>query len=307
MSRIISTLLALALCLGMMSACAPSGSDTTAVEVSTNETPQSEPAVTSATPEGTEVDEALSEIAVSDSASTESDNTSEDASENVAITEESTDLISDEEAIELFVLGTHTIYNWFKIAVWYDSDGDNYIYRDYNDYKCKYFPLSKDTHSSIDENTKDIAGATEIYYGDHEWMQANLRERFSERFIEEYFSYEYPYPLLYENGIVYISNPVCGDFPPKYSMNHRVIHKAQDEFAVICEVYGYDWRTYDFDYSKIDGLEYMKFIKNGDIWVIDECYHSNLTVYARLDDKIPNEYIPEIPKEYSHLTYIFES
>ena len=48
MSRKISTLLALALCIGMMAACTPSESDTTAVDASTNETPQSEPDTTSA-------------------------------------------------------------------------------------------------------------------------------------------------------------------------------------------------------------------------------------------------------------------
>ena len=316
MSRIISTLLALALCLGMTAACAPSESDTTAVEVSTNETPQSEPAVTSAkmleddtTPEDTEVDEALSEIAVSDSASTESDNTSEDASENVAITEESTDLISDEEAIKLFTSGKHTVYNWFKCAIWVDVTAENYIYRDYGNFgPHKYYPLSQDTHSRIDDEIDDLADKTEIYYGDHDWMQKNLRERFSERFIEKYFAYEYPYPLIYENGIVYYTNPVCGDASPQDHIKPKVIHKTCAEFAVICEVYGYDWNTFEYDYSKIIGLEYMKFIKSDDSWVIDECYNNNgAIVYAFLEDKIPKEYMPVIPKEYSHLTYIFES
>ena len=48
MSRKLSTLLALALCLGMLVACTPSESDTTAVDASTNETPQSAPDTTSA-------------------------------------------------------------------------------------------------------------------------------------------------------------------------------------------------------------------------------------------------------------------
>lgn len=48
MSRKLSTLLALALCIGMMAACAPSENDTTVVEVSTNETTQSETDITSA-------------------------------------------------------------------------------------------------------------------------------------------------------------------------------------------------------------------------------------------------------------------
>lgn len=227
-------------------------------------------------------------------------------SDKTSDTSTSDNLISDEEAIALFLKGRHTVYSWFGFGIYTDMTSKEVIYRDFGLSKNEaYYPLAKDSYQKLDE--PDIAGNTGIYYGDYNWMEKHLKGVFSERFIKEYYSYEYPLPLIYENGTMYLANPYDMSNPPKDLANYTIIHKTENEFALICEVFDYDWYVYDYDYSEIEELEYMKLIKSGDTWLIDE-YNSSLNLGAvRLNDPIPSEYKDNVPEKYYEMTIYFEN
>lgn len=223
------------------------------------------------------------------------------------------ELISDEEAIELFEIAEYTSMQWlsFDIDPQKSTDADP-IYREYTDSKLiAYYPLTKESHAYMD--TPDIRGNTKIYYGDHDWMEENLRKIFTEKYIEKYFSYGYPSPLIYENGIVYsmpASSQSVSTARTKTYENPTVIHKTEDELAIICEVYSSDPVTHKLDYSKIDGLAYMKLVKSNVAWLIDEHYSAKTgsvkTGIIMPKDLIPTEYIENIPEKYRGMTSYFE-
>jgi hypothetical protein len=223
------------------------------------------------------------------------------------------ELISDEEAIELFEIAEYTSMQWlsFNFDPKNSTDADP-VYREYTDSKLiAYYPLTKESHAYMD--TPDIRGNTKIYYGDHEWMEENLRKIFTEKYIKKYFSYGYPSPLIYENGIVYsmpASSQSVSTARTKTYENPTVIHKTEDELAIICEVYSSDPVTHKLDYSKIDGLAYMKLVKSNGVWLIDEHYSAKTgsvkTGIIMPKDLIPSEYLDNIPEKYRNMTSYFE-
>lgn len=222
--------------------------------------------------------------------------------------DEDSELISDEEAIELFEKAEYTSKNWLSFS--FDPKyftQDEPIYKEYADSKSiEYYPLTKDAHARMSE--PDMRGNTEIYYGDHDWMQQEMSHIFTPKYIEKYFSYGYPSPLIYEDGIVYSmpsTSPIRLRAPSIIYKNPTVIHKTEDELAVICEVYRSDYITYEYDYSQIYGLSYMKLVKINDEWLIDEHYSERYALVTP-NDRIPKEYFENIPEKYLGMTKYFD-
>ena len=228
-----------------------------------------------------------------------------DAPSEITQEHDNSGLISDKEAIKLFGIGEYTSNQWLRFGFGTDSNNAP-IYREYTDSKLiAYYPVEKDMVVYTDP---DIRGNTKIYYGNHEWMQENLRKVFTEKYIEKYFSYGYPSPLICENGIVYsmpYSSSLGSDIPSKTYKNHTIIHKTENELAVICEVYKTDYITGKYDFSKIAGLAYMKFVKINDLWLIDEHYSAGDGLVIP-NDPIPSEYFDNLPEKYHSMTSYFE-
>ncbi|MCI8388377.1 MAG: hypothetical protein HFE63_07955 [Clostridiales bacterium] len=244
--------------------------------------------------------------------------------DDTSITADNSNLISDEEAIELYKIGSYTVFKWMNCDVDAEVDVDIHkypdeisetaIYRNATIAKetgrgldlgvLAYFPVNKDSYAELPE--PDIRGNTKIYYGDYEWMQENLRKIFSEDFINRYFNYEFPF--IYEDGVVYkCSAPYCGGSHGLDIQNYSVVHRTENELAIIAECFPYDYVSDSYDYSSSRELTYMKFIKDGDLWLIDQatnlqCYFDYLTP----DFKIPLEYSDSVPELYKKYYRYFE-
>ncbi len=205
--------------------------------------------------------------------------------------DEDSELISDKEAIELCIAGQKTVYSWGKCGIGYLLE--DFIIKQIDDMEYKFYPVEKDGYTSIDP---DIRGNTKIYYGDHEWMQENLRKIYTENYIENHFSYGLPWPFIYENGTVYFSNYAGGSTALHSDINYTVIYKTENEFAVVYETYPREYfgasEILFFDHFH---LGYMKFVKNGDLWLID-AYSSNEIDGFIFDDIIPAEVKDKVPE-----------
>ncbi len=246
-----------------------------------------------------------SEVVESESPSSESESESEvitsELTEDTTNTLES-NLISDEDAIELFEIGNRTSNAWREFDIWPDQNSDDYIM-----YKSprrtepeKYYPLSPESYVRL--SAPDIRGNTEIYYGNHDWMQENLARIFTKSFIEKHFTYGDPSPLIYQDGIVYIYPSGGAGYYSGRHMNHTILERSENELAIMCEVYRYDFDIFDINYSEIDRLLYMKFVKDGDNWLIDEHY-SDYPCPVPAQDPIPAEYDWAYKKYYEIMPY----
>ncbi len=233
------------------------------------------------------------------------DTTEVTAEEDTSDTQDSGEsgVMTDEEAIELFRSYHSTSEYWRELEIYTDTNTDDYIEYTSPDgtFSDIYYAIPKDYTASLSE--PDVRGNTEIRYGDNDWMQKNLRTIFTEGFIQRYFNYEAPRPhLLYRDGTVYARAFGGAGQSPRIPENYTILHKSENELAIMCEEHGYDFVNKK-PFDEIQSFWYMKLVKEDGLWLIDEHYSHCADVRIDASDRVPAEYDWVYKKYYEIMPY----